>query len=628
MYEKIGNSNNSKDISSNPNSYIMFGNLTKRMPSTGTDAKKETPFNPDTFADGDLDLKFDEFKQESELYHKFSELTKEQMTALLVRSKPINQLKYITLLCETVCNEPDLYGIGIKDPYGYISLLEKLSKNKDAVPLVRIAARNSAISIREFSEMSMYGDFYIEDIDDEDKKLQREAKRARDFGQTQDRDTRFLFQAVYNNTWPLKPLVDKVIGFDISKISLEAQAQLFNFMANANNKRFDNLTNVIKQIPDNLKFKLTENFVAADFGDDFGDSLLQIAESTRLSNNEKARVFDSLNSCRQSIESITNVFDGFDDGEFSKQYARATNERLTDAVTVFREIALRGEARVDLEWAGKPRLNYDSAMEALDYERTSLEIINKTISDVENSIPGAFAEVVLNPDQSEQRLNRTLYNLYSPRHGYVLLYTRPEGSHSFDPRIEYGKVCSRYDESSVNAGVEASISLITNPVNPFELPDPYRPDRRAVKNPRFYDLMTMDKVSAIRLDREGRAPGEPADSTERDPVNPEGTISVDLAAIGDRADTPSGKIARLLSAGNKLRQEASGTEYSLNHNTHWFTQEKYGSAEGFAGLVNYVDSMVSGWAKNHPPDKDANSFSKRMKQARRTRGRKVSGVVA
>lgn len=133
----------------------------------------------------------------------------------------------------------------------------------------------------------------------------------------------------------------------------------------------------------------------------------------------------------------------------------------------------------------------------------------------------------------------------------------------------------------------------------------------------------MDKVSAIRLDREGRAPGMAPDDPQRDPISPEGMISVDLAAIGDRADTPSGKIARLFSVGNKLRAESSGeTDYSLNHNTNWFTHDEYGSADGFRRLANYVDSIANALCVLHPPEKDE-GISGEARKANRRRGRRV-----
>ena len=395
-------------------------------------------------------------------------------------------------------------------------------------------------------------------------------------------------------------------------------------MTEADNERFNRLCDTLQTVDKKLRLKLVEGFIAADFGEDFGDALLSIAGSEYLSSAEKERVFDTISSCRESIHKITELYSGVDNGIFMREYARATNERLTDATMAFSRIAEKGVARANLDWAGTPKFDYESAMEALGYEAKSLEIISGTLDDVATGKEGAFAEVVMHPDSSSQRLQRTVYNFYSPSYGYVLLYTRPEGSHSFDPMVEYGKLRSRYDKDSTNAGVEASISFITNPVDPFSLPNPFKPDFRAMRNLRFYDPSTMDKVSAIRLDREGRAPGTTANDSNRDPINPVGMVSVDLAAIGDRADTPSGKIARLLSVGGKLRENISGLNSSLNHNTRWFSHEQYGTAEGFRELVVYIDQIALKWCAEHRPKKDEESYARLMKKAR---GRKVMNVA-
>ncbi|MDO5451967.1 MAG: hypothetical protein Q4F56_02660 [Candidatus Saccharibacteria bacterium] len=422
----------------------------------------------------------------------------------------------------------------------------------------------------------------------------------------------------------VKEAVEERLSIDLTDISIESQITLLRFMTEAGNERFDKLCNTLHASGKASRIKLAENFLAADFGEDFGDALLDIASSERLSNDEKERVLDTISSCRESVGRITDLYTGFDDGKFAKEYARASNERLTDAVTVFQQIAKNGVAEADLDWAGKPRFDYNKAIEALEYEAKSLEIISGTLGDVKSGVKGAFAEVVLTRDESLQRLNRTFYNFYSPQHGYVLLYTRPEGSHSFDPTIEFGKERSKYREDSINAGVEASISLTTNPINPFSLPNPYRPDKHAVKNPRFYDPIIMDKVSAIRLDREGRAPGMAANDSSRDPINPVGMVSVDLEAIGDRADTPSGKIARLLSVGGKLREEASGVDSSLNHNTRWFDQDSYGTADGFRDLVGYVDKMALKWCSESKPGREVESFTRKMKQKLGKTARRVA----
>ena len=427
---------------------------------------------------------------------------------------------------------------------------------------------------------------------------------------SEDDDSAKCLKMIHGNRF-LRSYLDSILNVNLANIPFESQKYLLSFMMEAGNERFDNLCETLQKMEDeNLREKTLGAFLATDFGEDFGDGLLDIANSERISSEQLGEILDGMESCRESIHGITSLYEEFDGGKFANEYARASNERLTDALMVFQQIAKTGKAEADLGWAGKTEFDYNDAIEALKYEMNSLKIINGTLEDVSSGKKGAFVETVLPSDYYSQF---TLYNLYSPGFGYVLLYTRPEGSGTFDETIEYGKHRSKYDTTNNNAGVEASISLITNPVNPFVLPKPYKPDFRAVKNPHFYDESIMDKVSAIRLDREGRAPGAPADDPERNPMNAVGTVSVDLAAINDRADTPSGKIARLFSVGNKLREEQSGTSFNLNHNTHWFDQDSYGKADGFKGLVGYIDSLMHGWCNEHKPGKDDESFRKLMR---------------
>ena len=413
-----------------------------------------------------------------------------------------------------------------------------------------------------------------------------------------DRETADLLSAAHNPA--VKSLIDEKLGLDLVDIPLESQIQLLKFMTEADDGRFDRLCSTLRGVDEKVRLKLAEGFLAANFGEDFGDALLDIANSDKISGEQLGEILDKIGLCRESIHGITGFYAGFDDGEFAKQYERAANERLTDALAVFRKIAKTGHASADLGWAGAPEFNYETAMEALDYEAKSLEIISSTFSDIEAKKEGAFAERILTPDEYR---GRSEYRLYSPDYGYVLLYTRSEGSGAFSSDLEYGKHGNKYRYNN-SSGVEASISFITNPKNPFEYPNPHKPDFKRVKEDEgYYNPETMDKVSAIRLDREGRAPNAPANDPNRDPINAVGTVSVDLAAINDRSDTPSGKIARLFSVGGALRIELTGTESALNHNTHYFDQDKYGKASGFKELVDYTDNIVLEWCKDAPKDK-------------------------
>lgn len=431
------------------------------------------------------------------------------------------------------------------------------------------------------------------------------------------RDMAFLIGASHNPG--IRELISTKLKMDLEDIPFEAQKHLLKYMTEADNKRFDRLCGVLKNVDKKLRLKLAENFLAADFGDDFGDALLDIANSERISKEEIAEILDTVDSCRNSISGITEFYHGLDGGDFASEYTRAANERLTDAIAVFREIATNGEAKAELGRFGNVEFDYDSAMEALRYEMKSLKIINGTMGDLRSGKEGTFAETVLLPDLYH---GRSLYNFYSPNYGYVLLYTRPEGSESFDPALEYGKFGSRYSQTSKNTGVEASISLITNPIDPFSLPNPFKPDSRAIKNQNFYDSDRMDKVSAIRLDREGRAPGMAANDPERSPLNQQGMVSVDLAAIGDRVDTPSGKIARLFSAGNALRMAKIGGDTALNHNTAWFNQSKYGTSDGFKDIVEYIDDLAKQWCEENPP-KETEGFRGAKRKANKNRGHKI-----
>ena len=434
------NSRNSGDVSKNDSPWLQFSFVGNGSPNETSQPKKHDveyyrnvrlPFDVDSFATSGSDIDFGgDYWDYGKIYYDFNNLPAEERDALLVQAKPIDQLKYLSLLATRMSNS-ECYGIpGMQDPLGIRGLMELIQNNKKAAPLVRIAAKSLDGLIGEYSDTLMNG-FDFTEWTPEEEKQERARRKIIDFSRNQDRDTRFLIGVVYDDEFPLDWLIEETIGVDLSKMSMDAQAQLLKFMAKANNERFDNLTDTMNKLSGNLRLKLAENFVAAGFGEDFGDSLLEIASSEHLTDKEKAQILDNMSSCRESIGTIAGWHKSLDKGVFTRQYTRAANERLTDIITVFREIAKKGTATAD-SGRGEPiTFDYKSAIEALKYEAKSLEMISGTVQDVADGQNGAFAEVVVSPDKSHSSKNRAVYNLYSPRHGYVLLHTRPEGTHSF-----------------------------------------------------------------------------------------------------------------------------------------------------------------------------------------------------
>ncbi|MCR4753594.1 MAG: hypothetical protein K5837_04235 [Candidatus Saccharibacteria bacterium] len=558
---------------------------------------------------------------EEELYYKLANLPSSDIKALIAQSKPIDQAKYLSVLLHHAIDAGYYdFGGGKLDPLDTSGIFQMIKNTPDqkVAPLIKIFAEDFELYIEQPNTGNGTVGYYEEYSPQPSYNIDTSGL---------DQESTYLLEVIYDDSFPdIKPLIEQKIGnIDLANLSIDAQVQLLKYMTEADSKRFNYLSQTMQEIDSDLRPILAESYLAANFGEDFGDALLDIANSKILNTEQVKEILLKINKCRESISGIASMFDNFDNGIFSSQYSRAANERLTDALTVFRQIAKDGTAKADLDWAGRPEFTFDSAMEALSYETKSLEVINGTLQDISTGKNGAFIELILKPDRDSAKNNRSVYNLYSPDYGYTLLYTRPEGSHSFNPALEYGKKRSRYVFESNNAGVEASISFITNPADPFSLPNPFRPGNRLRQD----DPAKLNKVSAIRLDREGRTLKMPPDDPNRDAVNPEGICSIDLAAIGDSADTPSGKIARLLSVGGEIRAETNGTESSLNHNTKWFNQAQYGSAEGFYKLVAYIDGIVTDWCNEHSPDKnDTHSFAYRTKLTMGQQTRRISKKIA
>ena len=594
----------------------------RKQESTETLSDYETaPFDIEAFKAQNIPDYNPNSIYEEELYYKLADLPSSSVKALIAQSKPIDQAKYLSVLLHHADDSGYYnFGGGKLDPLDTSGIFQMIKNTPDqkVAPLIKIFAEDFELYIEQQNTDNGTVEYYEEYSPQPSYNIDTSGL---------DQESAYLLEVIYDKSFPdIKPLIEQKIGnINLANLSIDAQVQLLKYMTEADNKRFNYLSQTMQEIDSDLRPILAESYLAASFGEDFGDALLDIANSKILNTEQVKEILLKINKCRESISGIASMFDNFDNGTFSSQYARAANERLTDALTVFRQIAKDGSAKANLDWAGHPEFVFDSATEALSYETKSLEVINGTLQDISAGKNGAFVELILKPDRDSAKDNRSIYNLYSPDYGHVLLYTRPEGSHSFNPALEYGKNRSRYTHESNNAGVEASISFITNPVDPFSLPNPFRPNNASQQD----DPAKLNKVSAIRLDREGRTLDMPPDDPNRDAISPKGICSIDLAAIGDSADSPSGKIARLLSIGGEIRAEANGTESSLNHNTKWFNQAQYGSAEGFYKLVTYLDDIFISWCSDHGPDKnDTHSFAYRTKLAMGHQTRRVSKKIA
>ena len=354
-------------------------------------------------------------------------------------------------------------------------------------------------------------------------------------------------------------------GVDLQMLPLESQLRFFRFMAEARPERYDRLCRNLQASDEEEQRQLAEAFLATEFGDDYGDSILTIAEHATPQQSQE--IFTTINNFRESSQRIAGWYESYD-AEFAGATERAMNERLSDALAAMEVLARDGKLEVDTHPARNAE-DYESDgrfVMALHSVEEGLEIIKnleKSLRLVRDVLVAGDVEVRRATEENGQF---AMYRFVSPAVGQALMYIRPEGAKGYDRQLEYGN----------RAGVEASMSFIVDPVHPHKPLDVYK-DPHGV---------------SIRFDREGRMSDESPFSEDRDPTRANGAISLDISSlIGDGRYMPA-KIGRFIAAGNILRAAKTGGEAHLHHNMNHFDQAAYGSAEGFAKLAVYTAHMA------------------------------------
>ncbi len=358
--------------------------------------------------------------------------------------------------------------------------------------------------------------------------------------------------------------VEETLSLRLDSLTFAVQQRLIKFMLRDDDGSFNRFKAALKAVDVDHRNIFAEAFLATEFGDDFGDQILSIAEHADA--EQAHEIFETVNAFRERSKDFASWFRDYDP-EFTEATERAMNERLTDALYAIEVLAREGTLNVDTaprrhnedyENDGKFEMKLSSlasGIEILKGLEKSLSLMHKVITAEDVRV----SRVVQNTEQFMQ------YRFSSASEGEAMLYVRPQGAFGYDRQFEYGN----------RKGVEASISFMTNPAHPHK--PAFGKDPEAV---------------SIRFDREGRTVNESPSSEDRDPTRANGSISLDISSgIGDGRHMPV-KIGRLIAAGNILRAQNIGSTESLHHNTNFFDQSRYGDAEGFSKLAIYFMHMA------------------------------------
>ncbi len=358
-----------------------------------------------------------------------------------------------------------------------------------------------------------------------------------------------------------------LFGVRPADLSDAARMQLFHFGVNLTESDHARVQKVVSELPGSAERGLfAESFLATEFGDDFGDKILSIAEHAMP--EQAAKVFELIGEYRVLSHEFGQEYAAFDP-ELAAATERAMNETLTDMLTMDERVARDGATTVDtaphqnnLDYVSDGKFNVsigsvDEAIATMEHLRDTLTV-RRSILDDKDALTTRVVD-------NESEMGYQVYRRSSLQHGDLLIHIREEGAGRFDREFEYGN----------REGVEATVGYIVNPTGDHRL--------ASNKDPRGV---------SIRFDREGRMLGEPPNASERTPIRDEGMMSLDVSSVMGDARTVPVRIGRMIAAGNILRAREQGGEVSLHHNTNYFDQDKYGAAKGFAGLANYVRAMA------------------------------------
>lgn len=348
-------------------------------------------------------------------------------------------------------------------------------------------------------------------------------------------------------------------------LSQSARKQLFSYGVGLDEATYQRLLKYTDNTDNkSMRVAFAESLLATEFGDDYGDALLDIAE--RATPEQSKRIFELVNELRARTYEHAKLFAPIDP-ELAAATEKSLDESITGALVAIQEVAVNGSLHEDVApHRDAPGYSEDGSF------TIDIKSLDRAI-EILQGLHDAFQykhEIMSAQDLEISRVNQdvtqfTMYRFMSESRGNFLVYIRPEGAYGYDKTYEYGN----------KKGVEASVSFIINPTDPHAL------------------LMPKDPEGvSIRFDREGRLVSEAPGSESRDPARNDGLISSDVSSIMGPAKSLPVQIGRMVAAGNRIRARRTGTDDSLHHNTNHFEQEKYGTSTGFADMANKMINQI------------------------------------
>jgi hypothetical protein len=303
----------------------------------------------------------------------------------------------------------------------------------------------------------------------------------------------------------------------------------------------------MRELPETIRPTVAEAFLATEFGDDFGDTLLTVAE--KLPQEQLVPLLDKIQSIREYGAKFAKEFSGFD-GKINNSIKAAIGERITEVLYVVKELAITVEGMASGKVLGN-RITVKNMVEVMDaLSLIELGLQRKSEAEESGVVTSAYDED-----------NRTAWHLGTESD--VLVQVKKRG----ERRGEYKKGLEHSEEAQINYSIDV-----------LSRDGDYVPTQIANYRRRY--------ALSIRLDLEGILRDKNGGKIGFDATHDQLTAALDMGSLRGAADNPNVRVARIISLGNKLRKRDLRQGRSLGYHTG--LPEEYGNKVKFAGLAEFM----------------------------------------
>lgn len=308
------------------------------------------------------------------------------------------------------------------------------------------------------------------------------------------------------------------IGIDFKRISLSGNVNFAAYLSRQKDLvQYGRLKSAINGLSDDERVPFIEAFLATEFGDDYGEAILGIMESPKISTEQKADILNKLANIRSNIHLFTDKIAEIAGDDFAGDASSLFANRVTDTLYGIKHYIDHDGATQRIQMGSMEAsvdMTEDAMVKGMDYLDQSLASLAKM-------------KVGATHSKADDKSSNIEFGYVAGTGDRVLMMTKPIYGQANDTMVRGKKARINY-----MIGVDGQLPSI----------DMQERDKHAVSV-----RLDLDSDGVLRLDIGGR----PLAYTE--------------GAAYTGKDTPDFTVAKLISLGNWYRSHQIGSKPSDYH---------------------------------------------------------------